>query len=84
MGGSPSSCRAHVSKPQDILRVVKSAREREEKADSLGDSEECIDLQYLRATENNPVGLYNCAGLGNTGAADKGINWPLVNATTTP
>ncbi|KAK4234263.1 ricin B lectin domain-containing protein [Achaetomium macrosporum] len=42
---------------------------------------QCIDLQYMRATENNPVGLYNCAGLGNTGAADKGINWPLVNVT---
>jgi hypothetical protein len=45
-------------------------------------TEQCIDLQYLRATQNNPVGLYNCAGLGNTGAADKGINWPLANVTT--
>ncbi|EPE30727.1 Ricin B-like lectin [Glarea lozoyensis ATCC 20868] len=44
---------------------------------------ECIDLQYLRATQNNPVGLYACAGLANSGAADKGINWPLVNVTTT-
>ncbi|OAL43157.1 hypothetical protein IQ07DRAFT_304773 [Pyrenochaeta sp. DS3sAY3a] len=44
-------------------------------------TQQCIDLQYLRATQNNPVGLYNCAGLGNTGAADKGINWPLLNAT---
>ncbi|KAF1847707.1 carbohydrate-binding module family 13 protein [Cucurbitaria berberidis CBS 394.84] len=44
-------------------------------------TQQCIDLQYLKATQNNPVGLYNCAGLGNTGAADKGINWPLVNAT---
>lgn len=35
----------------------------------------------MRATQNNPVGFYTCAGLGNTGAADKGINWPLVNAT---
>ncbi|KAF2728832.1 hypothetical protein EJ04DRAFT_581074 [Polyplosphaeria fusca] len=43
--------------------------------------QECIDLQYMRATANNPVGLYACAGLGNTGAKDKGINWPLVNAT---
>lgn len=43
--------------------------------------EECLDLQYMRATENNPVGLYNCAGLGNIGAADKGINWPLIDAT---
>ncbi|KAF2116561.1 hypothetical protein BDV96DRAFT_28684 [Lophiotrema nucula] len=42
---------------------------------------ECIDLQYMRATANNPVGLYACAGLGNTGAKDKGINWPLVNVT---
>ncbi|KAK4125674.1 carbohydrate-binding module family 13 protein [Parathielavia appendiculata] len=42
---------------------------------------QCIDLVYMRATENNPVGLYSCAGLGNTGAADKGINWPLVNVT---
>ncbi|KAF2010707.1 carbohydrate-binding module family 13 protein [Aaosphaeria arxii CBS 175.79] len=44
--------------------------------------QQCIDLQYMRATPNNPVGLYACAGLGNTGAKDKGINWPLVNATT--
>ncbi|KAK3317703.1 hypothetical protein B0T19DRAFT_296503 [Cercophora scortea] len=43
---------------------------------------ECIDLQYMKATANNPVGLYSCAGLGNIGAADKGINWPLANATT--
>ncbi|KAH7110063.1 hypothetical protein B0J11DRAFT_554569 [Dendryphion nanum] len=43
--------------------------------------QQCIDLQYMRATNNNPVGFYTCAGLGNTGAADKGINWPLVNAT---
>lgn len=47
----------------------------------MTDIEECIDLQYMRATANNPVGLYSCAGLGNTGAADKGINWPLVNVT---
>jgi hypothetical protein len=45
-------------------------------------AEQCIDLQYLRATQNNPVGLYNCAGLANSGAADKGINWPLANVTT--
>jgi len=45
------------------------------------ETEQCIDLQYMRATANNPVGLYTCAGLGNTGAADKGINWPLVNVT---
>ncbi|KAI0174243.1 ricin B lectin domain-containing protein [Pestalotiopsis sp. NC0098] len=43
--------------------------------------QECVDLQYMRATANNPVGLYKCAGLGNAGAADKGINWPLVNVT---
>ncbi|KAF4627231.1 hypothetical protein G7Y89_g10925 [Cudoniella acicularis] len=43
---------------------------------------ECIDLQYMKATANNPVGLYACAGLNNVGAADKGINWPLVNVTT--
>jgi hypothetical protein len=47
----------------------------------LGKPEQCVDLVYMRATENNPVGLYSCAGLGNTGAADKGINWPLVNVT---
>jgi hypothetical protein len=47
----------------------------------LGNPEQCVDLVYMRATENNPVGLYSCAGLGNTGAADKGINWPLVNVT---
>ncbi|KAF2826885.1 MFS general substrate transporter [Ophiobolus disseminans] len=44
-------------------------------------TKQCIDLQYLRATQNNPVGLYNCAGLANSGAADKGINWPLQNVT---
>ncbi|KAF2023083.1 hypothetical protein EK21DRAFT_81664 [Setomelanomma holmii] len=44
-------------------------------------TQQCIDLQYLKATQNDPVGLYDCAGLGNTGAADKGINWPLLNAT---
>ncbi len=43
--------------------------------------EECLDLQYMKATANNPVGLYACAGLGNAGAGDKGINWPLANAT---
>lgn len=41
-------------------------------------TEQCIDLVYMRATANNDVGLYTCAGLGNTGAKDKGINWPLV------
>jgi hypothetical protein len=45
-------------------------------------TEECLDLQYARATANNPVGLYNCAGLNNVGAADKGINWPLLNVTS--
>jgi hypothetical protein len=45
-------------------------------------AEECLDLQYMRATQNNPVGIYACAGLQNSGAKDKGINWPLVNATT--
>lgn len=49
-----------------------------------GNAEECLDLQYMRATANNPVGLYACAGLANAGAGDKGINWPLVNVTTTP
>jgi hypothetical protein len=44
-------------------------------------TEECLDLQYMRATQNNPVGIYACAGLQNSGAKDKGINWPLVNAT---
>ncbi|KAF2646606.1 hypothetical protein P280DRAFT_416063 [Massarina eburnea CBS 473.64] len=44
--------------------------------------QECLDLQYMKATQNNPVGLYSCAGLGNIGAKDKGINWPLQNATT--
>ncbi|KAI0150414.1 carbohydrate-binding module family 13 protein [Xylariaceae sp. FL1272] len=48
----------------------------------LSSPQECVDLQYMRATENNPVGLYSCAGLGNIGAADKGINWPLANVTT--
>lgn len=43
--------------------------------------QECLDLQYMRAQPNNPVGLYTCAGLGGIGAADDGLNWPLVNAT---
>ncbi|KAJ4346626.1 uncharacterized protein N0V89_010557 [Didymosphaeria variabile] len=45
---------------------------------------ECLDLQYMRATANNPVGLYACAGLNNSGAKDKGINWPQKNVTTMP
>jgi hypothetical protein len=45
--------------------------------------EQCLDLQYLRATQNNPVGLYDCAGLGNSGAKDKGINWPLKDVPAT-
>jgi hypothetical protein len=45
-------------------------------------TEECLDLQYMRATQNNPVGMYSCAGLGNIGAKDKGINWPLVSVPT--
>ncbi|CZR66291.1 uncharacterized protein PAC_16192 [Phialocephala subalpina] len=44
--------------------------------------QECIDLQYMKATANNPVGLYSCAGLGNIGAKDTGINWPQVNVTS--
>lgn len=35
----------------------------------------------MKAVQNNPVGIYDCAGLGNIGAADKGLNWPLRNAT---
>ncbi|KEZ39141.1 hypothetical protein SAPIO_CDS10540 [Scedosporium apiospermum] len=41
--------------------------------------QQCLDLVFMRAVENNAVGLYSCAGLGNTGAADKGINWPIVD-----
>ncbi|KAI2602033.1 ricin B lectin domain-containing protein [Hypoxylon sp. NC1633] len=47
----------------------------------MSSPQECLDLQYMRATENNPVGLYNCQGLGNAGAADAGLNWPLAVAT---
>ncbi|KAK4169808.1 hypothetical protein QBC43DRAFT_351986 [Cladorrhinum sp. PSN259] len=43
--------------------------------------QQCVDLVYMQAKANNAVGLYTCAGLGNTGAKDKGINWPLVNVT---
>lgn len=46
-------------------------------------AEECIDLQYMRAVPNNPVGMYDCAGLGGIGAADAGLNWPLVDAEGT-
>ena len=42
--------------------------------------EECIDLQYMRAVPDNPVGFYDCAGLGGIGAEDAGLNWPLVDA----
>ncbi|KAL2169076.1 hypothetical protein VTG60DRAFT_6498 [Thermothelomyces hinnuleus] len=45
--------------------------------------QQCVDLVFMRAVENNDVGLFSCAGLGNTGAADAGINWPLVNVTAT-
>lgn len=48
----------------------------------ISEIEECIDLQYMKATANNPVGLYSCAGLGNIGAKDTGINWPQVNVTS--
>ncbi|SPO07242.1 uncharacterized protein DNG_09936 [Cephalotrichum gorgonifer] len=44
--------------------------------------QECIDLQYMRATPGNPVGLYTCAGLGGIGAADAGLNWPQVEVAT--
>ncbi|KAL1836769.1 hypothetical protein VTJ49DRAFT_4687 [Mycothermus thermophilus] len=40
---------------------------------------QCVDLVFMRAVESNDVGLFTCAGLGNIGAADKGINWPLVD-----
>jgi hypothetical protein len=33
----------------------------------------------MRAVENNPVGFFSCEGLGDIGAADAGINWPLVD-----
>lgn len=65
--------RKHLEKNRNKRTLTQTAK-----------TEQCIDLQYMRATPNNPVGLYTCAGLGNTGAADKGINWPLVNVTTTP
>ena len=42
--------------------------------------EECVDLQYMKAEADNPVGLYSCKGLNNAGAGDKGINWPPENA----
>jgi hypothetical protein len=42
--------------------------------------EECLDLQYMTDRPGTTVGLYSCAGLGNTGAGDKGINWPQINA----
>lgn len=76
MAESPSNCQARVSVSPSaawitLVSAVLISR----------NIEECIDLEYMRATENNPVGLYSCAGLGNTGAADKGINWPLVDVT---
>lgn len=74
----------NLKSPRAPLSPAENRKKKKKKLTSWGNSEECLDLQYLRATENNPVGLYNCAGLGNTGAADKGINWPLANATTTP
>lgn len=42
-------------------------------------AEECIDLQFMRAVPDNPVGFYDCAGLGGIGAEDAGLNWPLVD-----
>lgn len=47
-------------------------------------TEECIDLQFMRAVPDNPVGFYDCAGLGGIGAADAGLNWPLVDAEAAP
>ncbi|VBB84779.1 Putative protein of unknown function [Podospora comata] len=58
-----------------------SLTRKESKTEADDQTEQCVDLVYMRATPNNAVGLYTCAGLGNTGAKDKGINWPLVNAT---
>lgn len=34
----------------------------------------------MRAVPDNPVGFYDCAGLGGIGAEDAGLNWPLVDA----
>ncbi|KAB5530476.1 hypothetical protein GE09DRAFT_974279 [Coniochaeta sp. 2T2.1] len=70
-------CTADAADPSQLWNVMADGRI----ALKASSPQECIDLQYMRATANNPVGLYACAGLGNTGAADKGINWPLVNVT---
>lgn len=51
-----------------------------ERAEANTRTEECIDLQYMQAVPDNPVGLYDCAGLGGIGAEDAGLNWPLVDA----
>ncbi|KAI1323018.1 hypothetical protein F5Y16DRAFT_403885 [Xylariaceae sp. FL0255] len=49
---------------------------------NMSNPQECLDLQFGRAVANNSVGIFSCAGLGGIGAADTGINWPLVNATS--
>lgn len=66
-----------LSSPRKCLHLY--LKTEENRTDIL--IEECLDLQYARATVNNPVGLYSCAGLGGIGAKDTGINWPPLNAT---
>lgn len=47
-------------------------------------AEECIDLEFMRAVPDNPVGFYDCGGLGGIGAEDPAIVWPLVDAEAAP
>lgn len=66
--------------PWRLHQVPVSAMWRLHSSVADGGTEECIDLQFMRAVPNNPVGLYDCGGLGGIGAADAGLNWPLVDA----
>ncbi len=67
------------SSPRKSRKLRPLPRPDQSRADSR-QTEECLDLQFMKASENNPVGLYACAGLANAGAKDRGINWPPVAA----
>lgn len=72
-----------ASKPQECLDLQYSKHHPFTVTDHLNTLGDVAGLTscLVRAVPNNPVGLYSCAGLGGIGAADNGLNWPLVNAT---
>ena len=78
---APSRCKSPVCEAPDSASQQWDVMADGRIALAASKPQECLDLQYMRATPNNPVGLYSCAGLNNAGAGDAGLNWPLVNAT---